>query len=156
MSQALPPPEITLGAIEIFLTYAYDGAPPSKTTQAVIDGLRAMPAEFYKSPPFIRTPDGKLALRLGNRHYQHMKLVLEPAPSAPDVWLFRADTHDRHLCPATDHPEYAAFLALREKNQAVADAIDLAWAKAGVPTFKTFLREDLERRKRAASQGGKA
>jgi hypothetical protein len=156
MPDSMPPPQITLRAIEIYLQHAYEGAIPSKTVQTMVEGLRGNAGDLYTSPPFVRTPDGKLTLRLGNRHYQHMKMVLERAPSQPDVWLFRADTHDRHLCPAADHPEYAAFLALRGKNQVVADAVDTAWTAADVPTFKSFLRQDLERRKQAALQGGQA
>jgi hypothetical protein len=43
-----------------------------------------------------------------------------------------------------------------EKNQRLAEAIDLAWEKAAVPTFKTYLREDLRRRKAAADASAAA
>jgi hypothetical protein len=32
------------------------------------------------------------------------------------------------------------------KNQEIATAVDAAWAAEGLPTFKTWLREDLARR----------
>ena len=35
-----------------------------------------------------------------------------------------------------------------EVNQKLATAIETAWADADLPTFKTFLRDDLAKRKR--------
>jgi hypothetical protein len=40
---------------------------------------------------------------------------------------------------------------LREKNQKVVEAVESAWAAAGIPTFKTYLQADLNRR---AGQSG--
>jgi hypothetical protein len=39
-----------------------------------------------------------------------------------------------------------------EKNQKVVESVERAWAEGGVPTFKTYLREDLARR-RAEAKG---
>jgi len=36
-----------------------------------------------------------------------------------------------------------------EKNQRQAETIESAWAEAGLPTFKTYLREDLAKRQAA-------
>jgi hypothetical protein len=35
-----------------------------------------------------------------------------------------------------------------ERNQRVVESVEGAWAESGVPTFKTYLREDLERRRK--------
>jgi hypothetical protein len=37
-----------------------------------------------------------------------------------------------------------------ERNQRVSEKIETAWADQGLPTFKTYLREDLARRKSEA------
>jgi len=88
----------------------------------------------------------QIAVRLGNYVYPHMKLVIEPRPDGRG-YLFRADTHDRHVRVPPSSPEYAVFQELMEKNQKLAEGIEHAWATEGLPTFRTFLREDLARRR---------
>jgi hypothetical protein len=146
MSPALPQPAQLLQAIDVYLSCAYDGSPPTGV-RALVESLRSSSSDLYQCKAIDRdgAADSRLVLRLGNRHYPHMKLVLEPAPGAAS-YLFRADTHDRHICPPADHPEYAAFAQLRAKNQSISASIEDAWARAGIPTFKTFLQEDLARR----------
>jgi len=78
-----------------------------------------------------------------------MKLVIERSPDG-ELFLFRADTHDRHCCPPEGAPEHQAFVSLMTKNQELAQAVETAWAEAGLPTFKTWLREDLARRSNQA------
>jgi hypothetical protein len=79
-----------------------------------------------------------------------MKLAIERRPDRHG-YLFRADTHDSHCCPATTSREYGAFRELMELNQSVAQAIETAWERDDLPTFKTFLKEDLARRQIAAA-----
>ena len=50
--------------------------------------------------------------------------------------------------------EFTAFRQLMELNQTVAQAIEAAWERDELPTFKTFLKEDLVRRQMAG--GGEA
>ncbi len=142
-----------LRAIDLFVEYAYaDGAQPGKSMQSGLADLRGRTddASFFASPLFLRptkdTPVASYTLRLGNRFYPHMKLVIQPSPDGTEM-MYRADTHDRHLCPATGHPEYQAFMELRARNQQVAEAIEAAWAVAGICTFKTYLQNDLRRRR---------
>ena len=81
--------------------------------------LKTWAGEFYASPAFARTGDPaspRLTVRLGNSAYPHMKLALEPAPDGQS-YLFKADSHDKHLCPAQNDPDYGAFMDLRAKNQ---------------------------------------
>ena len=105
--------------------------------------------DFYASPIFERdskTAPSKLSLRLGNKTYPHMKLTIERSPDK-NGYLFRADTHDRHCCPPQGAREHEQFVALMAKNQQVAQSVESAWADMGLPTFKTWLRDDLARRK---------
>ena len=142
-------------AIETYLAFAYTGPPPSPV-RAKLDALRSLTDEhFHASPAFERDQPiapNRLSLRLGNWFYPHMKLTIERAPDQHGH-LFRADTHDRHCCPAVGSREYDAFCELMEKNQKMAQAIEAAWAERGLPTFKTFLRDDLARRTATKSTG---
>jgi hypothetical protein len=142
-----PNPSIVISAVETYLQLAYEGPPPL-VVQSQVRMMRSAGANLYKSSVVTRdlaTPPTRYAMRLGNRHYPHMKLSIELAPD-DQTWLFRADTHDRHVCPPVNSPEYSQFVALMENNQKLSQAIEAAWAGQGLPTFKTFLREDLARR----------
>jgi hypothetical protein len=146
MPHAPPQPQQLFSAIDLYLRSAYDRPPASVTT--LVESLRTAGGDLYQNKAFARTGDGdspRLLLRLGNRYYPHMKLALEPAPGET-TYLYRADTHDKHICPPPDHPEYAAFMQLRAKNKSIGDAIEQAWEQAGIPTFRTFLQQDLARR----------
>ncbi len=144
-----PDPAVVLRAIQTYVGIAYgDAAPPG--VSAVLDRLRSHPrAEFYRSACFERAPEadpGRFSLRLGNRHYQHMKLVVERAPSGPG-FLLRVDTHDLHACPDPGAGEYGSFRTLMALNRSLAQEIEAAWDCEGLPTFKTFLKNDLARRR---------
>jgi hypothetical protein len=150
MSWPKPEQSAVWKAIDAYLSAAYAGGkPPSAVTQR-IETLRSAPAEaFYDSPIFERDdakPEpSRYALRLGNRAYPHMKLVIERSPCG-QTHLFRADTHDRHIRPKPDSREYAAFSELMRMNQSVAEQIEAEWANQGLSTFKAYLRRDLAAR----------
>jgi len=148
-----PDPAIVWRAVDAFLNVAYGGPPPS-AVRSRLETLRALDADaFYDSPVFERRGEGAAArifLRLGNRLYPHMKLAIERRPDRHG-YLFRADTHDSHCCPAVTSREYAAFRQLMEANQGVAQAVEAEWEREELPTFKTFLKEDLARRQIATA-----
>lgn len=156
LAQKLPPEQVWR-AIDLYLAHAYSGPLPSPV-RAKLDTLRSLSAEdFYESPIFERDAPqppkspNKLSLRLGNKFYPHMKLTIERSPDKHG-FLFRADTHDEHCCPAPGTRDHAAFRKLMEVNQQVAQMIEAEWAKEGLPTFKTYLRDDLARRVKEARQ----
>ena len=148
MAAVEPAPEQIRKAIETFLYIAYEGVEPPLVVQSQLATLKAWKGAFLSAPVFAKLP-GRYSMRLGNKFYPHMKLVMEPSPDQKQ-WLFRADTHDRHCCPPADAPEYDEFCKLMEKNQRVSERIESTWAEQGLPTFKTYLREDLARRKSEA------
>ncbi len=119
-----------LRAIEIYLQHAYLGE-PSPAALSVVRTLRAFSGPFFHAPVFARSPR-RCSLRLGNRFYPHMKLVLELEPDKKH-YHFRADTHDRHIDLPAAHPEYAAFAELRAKNARISEEIAQAWASEGLP-----------------------
>lgn len=135
--------------------------PVPSAVRARLETLKSTPQDaFYESPVFERqeaprasgdpSPREPLpirySLRLGNIHYPHMKLMIDRSPDGQG-YLLRADTHDAHIQPRPGSREQAAFAELMSQNRAVADAIEAKWAEAGLPTFKQFLRDDLQRRK---------
>ena len=143
-----PEPAVVWRAIEAYVKVAFNDAPPS-AVRSRLETLRALSdASFYDSAVFETKGEGagaRVLLRLGNRFYPHMKMAIEKRPDRQGC-LFRADTHDAHCCPATTSREYQAFRQLMELNQTVAQAVELEWEKEGLPTFKTYLKEDLARR----------
>ena len=143
---------------------------PPSAVRARLETLRSTPQDaFYDSPVFEkqeapRAPGDpsprdpapvRYCLRLGNLSYPHMKLMVERSPDGQG-YLLRADTHDAHIQPRPGSREQAAFAELMRQNRAVADAIEARWEQAGLPTFKKFLRDDLERRRAAAEAATKA
>jgi hypothetical protein len=148
MPANLPEPMQVHKAIDIYLAHAYSAALPLPT-RSMINLLKTWAGDFYAAPAFAKTgaPGApRLTVRLGNSVYPHMKLAIEPAPDG-ESYVFKADSHDRHLCPAESDPDYGAFMELREKNQKIVEKIEQAWADAAIPTFKTYLQADLERRR---------
>src|SRR5438552_12680340 len=145
-----PDPSDVWKAIDAYIAIAYDNQPPT-VVRSQLSTLRSWDGPFFAAPTFVSTGDAdapRRTLRLGNRSYPHMKLALEPAPDG-SRYLFKADTHDRHICPAPSAPEYSAFCDLMQQNQQMAERIEAAWAEQGLPTFKSYLQEDLARRKQA-------
>ena len=136
-------------AVEVYLHLAYAGAAPPSAVRDRLASLRATgDADFYDSPVFERDdarPPTRYSLRLGNKAYPHMKLVIERAPDGRGH-LFRADTHDKHVRPNPNSREGRAFGELMKVNQKFAGDIEAEWATRGVATFKQFLRADLARR----------
>jgi hypothetical protein len=147
-----PPRDDVMRAVDVYLSIAYDGD-PTTIVKSMLATLKTWGGPFYRAPVFaaVASASGgaespRYAMRLGNRGYPHMKLVLEPAPDG-SKYLFKADTHDRHICPTQGTPEYEPFVDLMKQNQELAEEIETAWSEQGLPTFKAYLREDLARRK---------
>jgi hypothetical protein len=166
MAWQKPNPPLVWQAITSYLAIAYEGPSgptgiPANTPSAVksrLESLRLAPAsvaDFFASPVFERDSAAnptKFSLRLGNRHYPHMKLIVERSPDTRGH-LFRADTHDAHCCPAPGSRDYFVFSQLMDKNREVAEQIESAWEQQNIPTFKAYLRDDLARRKSQQASG---
>ena len=171
-SATTPEPADVMRAVDTYLRFAYD-VPPATTAPAAAEPIPVSPllpvtvrsqlavlrnwkGDFYHSPAVAsdrQEPPRRYTLRLGNRNYPHMKLAIELSPDGKR-FLFRVDTHDGHCLPPPAAPEYGPFLLLMEENQKMAQAIESAWAGENLPTFKTYLREDLARRQGGAEVKG--
>jgi hypothetical protein len=152
MPWSRPTSSLLWQAIDAYLGIAYAGkAPPSAVAQRLTT-LRACPDDILWECPVFEIDDPasptRFTLRLGNFAYPHMKLVVERSPDGK-THLFRADTHDRHIRVDADSRESKGFAELMQTNQKLAETIESAWTQRGVPTFKQYLRQDLERRAQA-------
>jgi hypothetical protein len=151
MPQALPDLSQLLQAIELYLARAYDGPPP-RAVRERLEQIQHNP-DPWSCPAVERTMVGsapRLSLRLGNRFYPHMKLSIDRAPDGRGC-LFRADTHDRHLSAPAGSREQAMLQKLSQDNQRLAQQIEADWEAQGLRTFKTYLRDDLARRRASTS-----
>ena len=152
MTAELPQPAVMFQAIDIYLHHAYAPGLPPKAVQARVEQLRRTdPQEMFTCPVLEHdrkdaTPS-RLLIRLGNRLYPHMKLSVEPRPDRRG-YLFRADSHDRHVRPPEGSRDAELFRRIVEHNAALSQTIEQAWGQAGIPTFRTFLKEDLAKRAR--------
>ncbi len=135
-------------AIDAFLRHAYAGKTSPAGVKAKLDVLRAACGSLLKASAFEKSDapgPPRYALRLGNQFFPHMKLVVECRPEN-ERCFFRADAHDAHCRPKETSSEMGLYRELVEKNRTISTAIETEWADLGLPTFKTFLREDLARR----------
>jgi hypothetical protein len=127
-------------AVDIYLRLAY---PSTELPEAVRKRLE-WPADVDASTLICRPPFEKpnrtlvYALRLGNARYPHMKLQIQPWPN-PAGYMLSVNTHDQVL--ALDPESSEAFRALQAENQALKEAIELAWDQSGQPTFLRYLRD---------------
>src|SRR5690349_10653033 len=92
---SFPPITQAWQAIERYLALAYESAPPPAAVVKRLEQLRQAGENFWQSPAFESDPKLtplRINLRLGNRHYPHMKLVIEARPDGQG-FIYRADTH---------------------------------------------------------------
>ena len=151
MSGPKPDAAVVRRAIEIYVRTAYPEGPPF-AVRSMLAAQEGWAGDFFESPTFVKDqgkPPTRYTMRLGNRAYPHMKLVCELGPDHQS-FLLKADSHVGHFCPPPSNPEHAAFRKLMETNQQIVSEIESAWAGAGIPTFKTFLKDDLARRRQEA------
>lgn len=155
LTPVIPPnPLDVMRAVEIYVDVAYGPEPLPLTVQSQLAVLRSWKGPFFRSPVIAsdgNTPPKRYSIRLGNRHYPHMKLAIERSPDGQG-YLFRPDTHDGHCCPPADHPEHGAYREMMDRNRELASKIEAALAENGLPTFKTYLQRDLARRQEARGE----
>lgn len=137
---ARPVPAEVWRAIEAYLAIAYDGAPPAAVAERLATLRAAGEAAFYDCGAFEHG-EGRCALRLGNRFYPHMKLVVTSAPDGRP--LFRADTHDRHVLEMVGSAD-ERLAEMMARNAEIARGIETAWSGCGILCSREHLREQME------------
>jgi hypothetical protein len=152
LASAAPDPAATRRAIDIYLKSAYDGELPLRV-RSQLKVLESWKGPFIRCGVFAADPHAarkRYYIRLGNQFYPHMKLAIELPPTG-ETFIYRVDTHDRHCIPERNTAEHEEFMRVVERNQKLAEEIETALAAEGLPTFKTYLRDDLKRRGVASS-----
>jgi hypothetical protein len=152
------PAHIFLQAMDLYLKSAYPSGPPADVA-AKTAPFRAQPADAQLAADLfegnVANASGAMALRLGQPMYPHMKLVLDPVPAGGHCqgcnFLLRVDAHDLHLHATPGTPDAAWLAAIRQSNKELEERIEAAWAAAGLPTFKEYLRKQLQARKKSAA-----
>jgi hypothetical protein len=137
---------------EIYLALAYPSSViPSAVAHRMIWAGGDNTEELLNGPPFERA--GKApgratpiyALRLGNYRYPHMKLQIQPWPNDAGFML-SVNSHDQVTSLDLEAADAQAFQELQVENQRLKEAIELAWEKAGLPTFLHYLRDYIKSR----------
>lgn len=140
-------------ALRIYLQFAYPGGHYPPAALSKIDAITSLdpsadvPLNLFETD--CANSVKSYAIRLGQPLYPHMKLVLDPIPVAgggtsEDSFLLRVDTHDRHLHAAPGSPDAAWLTSIRASNKDLTEKIERAWREADLPTFKSFLKKQLE------------
>jgi hypothetical protein len=144
------PLDLLRRAVEIYLRIAYPNSEPPPAVRRRLEWTPGLDSgELLAKPPFERVgkalPEKPIfALRLGNAHYPHMKMQIQPW-DAKDGFLLSVNTHDHALALDPNAPDAAAFMALQAENQRLKVEIEQAWDEAGLPTFPRYLRDYLAR-----------
>ena len=151
------PVHILHQAMDLYLRVAYPTGVPQVIAQRIgpvqaLPDLGEVPLDLLeRSVPDAAT---SYALRLGQPLYPHMKLVVDPIPAGTcrgQDFLMRVDVHDLHLHAPAGSPDAAWLASLRQSNNELKEHIEAAWTAAGLPSFKEFLRQQLDERKRAGA-----
>lgn len=129
-------------AVGIYLDLAYGGSAVPRRLPNLALPASAKPAEILALFAKDVVADGeqrrvRYTLRLGNRNYPFMKLVLQEHLLRGE-FIFGVDTHDEmEIKP--DFPDYEAWLAVRRFNRKLKLDIEAQLAAEGIPTAAALL-----------------
>jgi CheY-like chemotaxis protein len=142
-------PETVAAAISLYQEIAYGTQSRARRAPDLKDmagkdteGVLAM---FQKEhiEPVPGHPCVRYSLRLGNRNYPFMKLVLQEHIVAGE-FFFAVDTHDQ-MDIKPDFPDYESWMAVRRFNRELKQRIEEAFDRRGLDTA-SCLRRTLEQR----------
>jgi CheY-like chemotaxis protein len=129
-------------AISIYqeLAYGTGGRPRRPVELPAGGGGEALLGMFQQE--LVETIPGhpcqRFSLRLGNRNYPFMKLVLQEHLVAGE-FFFAVDTHDQ-LEIRPDYPDYEAWVAVRRFNRELKRQIEARFDAAGLDTCAALRR----------------
>ncbi len=135
--------EMVDAAVEIYLRHAYgdSGAPraPAVVDREHQDPFEAFVDETPESDEDEDPPLRRYTMRLGNRSYPFMKLVLEEHIVRGE-FFFSVDTHD-HIDVRPDFPDYEDWMRLKRFNLKLKREIEAEFQRAGLPTLAEIRRK---------------
>ncbi len=130
--------EMVEKAVEIYLRHAYgEGQGRRRSREGEREGKD--PFECFinetpvREPEEIHEPLHRYTMRLGNRSYPFMKLVLEEHIVRGE-YFFSVDTHD-HLDVRPDFPDYEDWMKLKRFNLSLKQEIEKDFQRNGLPTL---------------------
>jgi CheY-like chemotaxis protein len=131
-------------AVEVYFRLAYGTEPRRKRPAAGEEETGDVFNQFVEETRC--NADGKpglqrYTLRLGNKAYPFMKLVLQEHVVAGE-FFFGVDTHDQ-MDIRPDFPDYEAWMRVRRFNLDLKRQIETALAAAGLPTMATVVETAL-------------
>jgi hypothetical protein len=145
--------EILKAAVTLYLREAYPAGVPAGVNAklAALEKIEGgeVPDSFFEPAPALA--GNAMALRLGQPIYPNMKLIVEFCGGGGKP-MFRVDAHDMHLHAAAGSPDAEWLAKVRSSNKSLSEKIESAWIAANLPTFKGFLRQQLEERKKRTAQ----
>jgi two-component system, OmpR family, phosphate regulon response regulator PhoB len=135
MKLATLTPELLQRAIAIYQELAYGPGRGRRLIECPPEsGCDALLALFQQeaTETICGAPCHRYTLRLGNRNYPFMKLLLQEH-LVPGEFFFGVDTHDQmEIKP--DYPDYEQWMAVRKFNRELKRQIECAFAAGGVDT----------------------
>jgi CheY-like chemotaxis protein len=124
------------------------GAGDAGDAEAVLGMFQKEQVEPIPGHPCMR-----YSMRLGNRNYPFMKLVLQEHLLAGE-YFFAVDTHDQ-MQIKPDYPDYEAWMAVRRFNRELKRRIECAFSDAGLETAACLGRELRQRAGAPAPQASR-
>jgi hypothetical protein len=144
--------DLLRSATEIYVGLAYPGGVmPEVVKRRLVWRDCCAADELLSAPPFERAgkapgrPAPIYALRLGNHHYPHMKLQIQPWPNDAGFML-SVNSHDQVSGIDLGAVDARAFRELQAENQRLKESIEEAWDDGGLPTFLRYLRDYIKSR----------
>ena len=132
-------PQMVDKAVSIYQDLAYGSARPKKRTQQVADGEGVL-SMFHKE--HVEKLPGhtcsRYSMRLGNRNYPFMKLLLQEHLLAGE-FFFAVDTHDQ-MDIGPEFPDYEQWMAVRKFNGELKRRIEESFEQAGLDTSAVVRR----------------
>ena len=138
-------------AVSIYQDHAYGSVVPKQRSPQVGDG-EGLLGIFHKER-LEKVPGhncNRYSMRLGNRNYPFMKLVLQEHLIAGE-YFFAVDTHDQ-MEIGRDFPDYEQWVALRKFNSELKRRIEEGFEQAGLDTSVVVRRLVVE----SSSNSGQA
>ena len=142
-------------AVEIYLNHAYEESEPPQRVRKRLDFIPATDSiqEILAADSFevdeLEEARGApcFRLRLGNRRYPHMKLVVQRISDQQVV--YSVDTHDQHFELPANSEEADGLKELRDFNGELKQRIEHCWSDRQITTFAELLSCDIEGKERA-------
>ena len=136
--------EMVERAVSIYQDLAYGAVTPKRRAALVADGGSGPLAMFHKEQ-VERVPGHRcqrFSMRLGNRNYPFMKLLLQEHLIAGE-FFFAVDTHNQ-MEIGPDLPDYEQWLAVRTFNDELKRQIEASFEQAGLDTAAVVRRMIVE------------